>query len=818
MQGHMHHKRRLLIALVAAGGISVGLGSVATSAIAANRTFVIELVGGIKKTVTVQAAPGTPINQIALPNLLGLPILKITEITPAAPVQAPSIGVPGVTADPAAPAVDAPTGTAEAQSQRTTGGKKRVPRAGERALDSAGNVIGDVITKVQRARPEKTDLRFGNGVPTLQNPTLSLAFPGPVAVGVPSFFIDKFRIPVFLLPIYQAAGIQYGVPWEVLASINEIETNYGRNLNVSSAGAVGWMQFIPSSWKAYGVDANGDDKKDPYNPVDAIFAAARYLKAAGAQEDLRKAIFAYNHADWYVNSVLMRARFIGGMPADLVGSLSGLTQGRFPVAAAAKYANDIAEREATRRVARGKNAAMPVEANASRRGINIFSKAGSAVIAVQDGKIVKVGNSERLGNFVVLRDVYGNSYTYGGLKTIASRVAVPKERTQTKASIAKELKLPADAKPQAPASAGKNAGNAVKEAVKKTVDGAAATVDQAAAVAKERLFANPTRPQAMSSGGKKQLLESETALAEGSSYKSYFSGTYGPKSKDVVLKTLVPGRRVIAGTVLGRIGRTSNVLAPHMLFEIRPAGRGAPRIDPQPILDGWKVLEATAIYRAQGKNPFVGENAQGATIGQILLMSKDTLAQRVLKNPRIETYTCGRQDIAAGNIDRRALAVLEFLAASGLKPTVTSLRCGHGFYTSGGRVSAHSSGNAIDIAKINGIPIMGNQGAGSITDITVRRLLTLQGTLKPSQIITLMKYNGAENTLAMGDHDDHIHVGFQPQFDATGKVAESILKPSQWVKLIDRLGQIGNPTVAAAPSKYAIKAATNRASAAHEAE
>ncbi len=58
--------------------------------------------------------------------------------------------------------------------------------------------------------------------------------------------IRKFRVPVFLLPIYQAAGIQYGVRWEILAAINEIETDYGRNLNVSSAGALGWMQFIPS--------------------------------------------------------------------------------------------------------------------------------------------------------------------------------------------------------------------------------------------------------------------------------------------------------------------------------------------------------------------------------------------------------------------------------------------------------------------------------------------------------------------------------------------------------------------------------------------
>src|SRR5205085_1610704 len=156
---------------------------------------------------------------------------------------------------------------AQAQSQGVTGSKKRIPRAGERALDTAGNVIGDVVTKVQTARPKRTPLRLSNGVPTFRNPTFSLALPAPVAVGVPNFFINQFKIPVFLLPIYQAAGIQYGVPWEVLAAINEIETNYGRNLNVSSAGAVGWMQFLMSSWKLYGVDANGDGKKDPYSPV-----------------------------------------------------------------------------------------------------------------------------------------------------------------------------------------------------------------------------------------------------------------------------------------------------------------------------------------------------------------------------------------------------------------------------------------------------------------------------------------------------------------------------------------------------------------------
>ena len=201
----------------------------------------------------------------------------------------------------------------------------------------------------QRDRAPQNALRNAQGVPTVTNPTTSLALPGAVPVGVPNFFIDKFRIPPFLLPIYQAAGIQYGIRWEVLAAINEIETDYGRNLNISSAGALGWMQFMPATWKAYGTDANRDGRKDPFNPVDAIFAAARYLRAAGADQDLRRAIFAYNHADWYVESVLMRARLIGGLPSDLVGSLNGLTQGHFPVFAKARYADDLSERAASRR-------------------------------------------------------------------------------------------------------------------------------------------------------------------------------------------------------------------------------------------------------------------------------------------------------------------------------------------------------------------------------------------------------------------------------------------------------------------------------------
>ena len=141
--------------------------------------------------------------------------------------------------------------------------------------------------RTKRQAPARK-LRKADGTPTSSNPGFIDALPGPsTAHGVPNFIIRKFRVPPFLLPIYQAAGIEYGIRWEVLAAINEIETDYGRNLNVSSAGAVGWMQFMPSTWKMYGTDANKDRRKDPYNPVDAIFAAARYLKAAGYEDDVR---------------------------------------------------------------------------------------------------------------------------------------------------------------------------------------------------------------------------------------------------------------------------------------------------------------------------------------------------------------------------------------------------------------------------------------------------------------------------------------------------------------------------------------------------
>jgi hypothetical protein len=812
-----------IASLVASVLILMALVSV--PAIAAPRHLLVTLLGGKQVSLTVDADPSTPVGSIPLPDL-GMPVVAVSETPSAAAPATVTTAPPTATTPPTTTQTNPgrpttlPTTTPPVTTPAAIGGI--VEPKGK--VKPEGSAVAVPKTTPQDGAPatptleDTTPAQPGEAKPTPSSPGFTVAPTLPAPIGVPSFFIDQFRIPPFLLPIYQAAGIEYSVPWQVLAAINEIESDYGRNLNVSSAGALGWMQFIPSSWAMYGVDANGDGVKDPDNPVDAIFAAARYLKAAGAETDLPRAIFAYNHADWYVQSVLLRARVIGGMPADLVGSLTGLTQGHFPVAARATYADGLDARAATRRV-HGTNAAVPIEGDPTRRSINVFAKRGAPVIAVNDGRIVKLGVSARLGRFAILEDVYGNRYTYSHLGSIARKYPVPKVRTASAARVEQELELPKhDAKPTAAASAGtrrpgvgapktRKAHHAKaahrKAHVRKERVAANAASTDTAPVEKERLFASPERPAAFHNGGQHQL---EAIGEQMTSVHGYFTPALNLDPHDYVLKPLHRGASVIAGTILGRVGKTDPQLAAHVEFAIRPAGRGAPQIDPKPILDGWKLLESTAIYRAKGTSPFFGRDAVHPSVGQVLLMSKEELQQRVLADPDVAIYPCGRQDIAAGAIDRRVLATIEFLSASGLRPTISALKCGHSYLTTSGNVSEHSSGDAVDIAAINGIPIYGHQGEGSITDITIRRLLTLQGALKPHQIISLMTYPGTDNTLALPDHADHIHVGFHPVgLGPLEGSLQAVLKPEQWTKLVDRLDNIENPVVSTHPSKYAIK-------------
>src|SRR6478752_10762831 len=156
-------------------------------------------------------------------------------------------------------------------------------------------------------------------VPTVSTPLLLPSFatpnvPGtvvfPASLATPPLAPAQLSYPE-LLGLWQRAGAAYGVPWQVLAAINKVESNFGRNMGPSSAGAVGWMQFMPGTWMEYGVDANGDGVADPWNPADAIYSAARYLAANRAASNLYDAVYQYNHAGWYVNEVLGIAQLYG---------------------------------------------------------------------------------------------------------------------------------------------------------------------------------------------------------------------------------------------------------------------------------------------------------------------------------------------------------------------------------------------------------------------------------------------------------------------------------------------------------------------------
>jgi hypothetical protein len=834
-------KTRLLTILLAAGSVVAAvLTGVSLPAAAQTQTVPVQTPSGEIVNVQVDVPPGSSVEDIQLPGTPVAPPQPTTPTTPtapAAPKPAPAPKPEPTT--PAPPPEPGPPSAGGGSPQGQTNSGERIEEQNEKIRKITGGVEAPVEDegkeKKQRKRERdednerdrdgRTELRNSDGTPTPGNPGFIDALPGPSSVsGVPNFIIRKFRVPPFLLPIYQAAGIEYGIRWEILAAINEIETDYGRNLNVSSAGAVGWMQFMPSTWAAYGTDANKDGRKDPYNPVDAIFAAARYLKAANYENDVRAAIWAYNHADWYVDSVLLRARLIAGVPADLIGSLTGLTEGRFPVYARARYADDLAEQQLLKRVQRGQNAANLVEDSEDRRSVDIFAEPGAPVVAVNDGEIKKIGRNKRLGRYVVLQDVYGNRYTYSQLGSVSRVYPVPRKGAYDPKRSARAVKANGDEhdpQPAAPASAGRQLDDSDREPAKdRGAVPESHDAPQASVPVKERLFAHPSMEGARQAGGLEQLLDAK-ARRDGTYevYKNYFSRPFGLDPDKVTLRRLKVGSRVIGGTIIGRIGRTVPDMAAHVDFSIRPAGRGAPRIDPKPILDGWKLLEATAIYRASGKNALHGDDVPGMSIGQIMLLPKPQLERRVLADERIEIYECGQDDIRSGQIDRRVLATLAYLAESGLRPSVTSLKCGHGYYTSSGNVSHHSSGNAVDIAKINGIPILGHQEPGGVTEQAVRRLMQLQGTMAPAQIISLFEVGGA--TFAMADHHDHIHVGFQPMFGENrklGKQALAVLSPGQWDDLLSRLNEIENPVVPTTPSKFALPTHEHRSSDAHVGE
>ncbi len=427
---------------------------------------------------------------------------------------------------------------------------------------------------------------------------------------------------------------------------------------------------------------------------------------------------------------------------------------------------------------------------------------------------MQLGHSKRLGKFVVLRDVYGDVFTYAGLGSVAPTYSLPKPTKAKQASKAIEVASTHDPAPSQPASAGsqapvtlsvkapkpkphhvsKSAGAAEGKASQPTPE------EETADAGKVRLFAHPGNPDARAA-----------AVANAAKrVRAMHAGEVLP---------LRAGSVVSSGTVLGHVSVPLGAKDGHMRFAIRPAGDGA-TVDPGPILANWAQLQ-TALHPRGAK---AADPLLGATASDVLLLSKAQLERSVLGDPGITIYECGRRDIAAGFIDKRVLAVMAFLSRSGLKPTVSALRCGQARDNAAGQPSAQYEGDGIDISAINGIPIAGHQGPGTITDLTIRTLMTLPHEFVPHEIVSLMRYPGMHNTHANAAYWNQIHLDFHPAAAAAHRVAPataahsaasgptapvpivttSVLSPVEWNQLITRVGSLQMPHVARKPTSQAV--------------
>jgi len=137
------------------------------------------------------------------------------------------------------------------------------------------------------------------------------------------------EIPPDQLEVMQQVSFQTGIPWQIFAAIAKVESDFGRNMATSSAGAIGYGQFMPATWAAYGTDGNGDGIADPYDFRDVIPAMARYLLANGAPADMPNALYAYNHSWAYVDHVLAYAAAYGYVdPASIPARAVALARSR----------------------------------------------------------------------------------------------------------------------------------------------------------------------------------------------------------------------------------------------------------------------------------------------------------------------------------------------------------------------------------------------------------------------------------------------------------------------------------------------------------
>ena len=657
------HKRKLLIGLATAGLLLAGFGAATMPASAEQRTLLVTLVGGAQVTVTVDVPPGTPTDQIPIPGV-SAPILSVQDITPRAARARPAPPAPtqppvqvqvdpngGQSSSTPAPASSAPSSTSSSSSDASPGAAQdnsakptAEPQAGQQAQQVTTGKLRKAQAPVEAAKKAKDDAeqegqgrrRQGDGQDAGLTPARRPAdarqpdasrwrCPGPAPIGVPELL--HRQVPDPAVPAADLPGRRHrstACRWEVLAAINEIETDYGRNLNVSTAGArrldavhALHLEARTASTPTTTAARTPTTRSTRSSPPPAT------CKAAGGDTghppgDLRL------QPRRLVRRLRAAARAADRRPARRPRRLAHRPDRRATSRSHAKATLRRRRRRRRRDQARARRAerrASPIESDAEppRRSTS-SPRAGAPV----DRRQRRRDRQDRHAPSASARFV-----------VLAGRLRQHATRTRTSARSPRAYPVPkradgsrsaghaSELEPAAPSDADADRARQRRHAGRDRRRAASAgraprrrraarprrrrrAAAQGAPVRATRAARTPTTPAASSScsapAARRRLRDLRRATSPSVSAST---------RNDVALKPLQAGR---AGHRAARSSaasaRPTRSVAPHVRFEIRPAGRGAPRIDPKPILDGWKLLESTAIYRAAGKNPFFGAGRQ----------------------------------------------------------------------------------------------------------------------------------------------------------------------------------------------------------------
>ncbi len=510
---------------------------------------------------------------------------------------------------------------------------------------------------------------------------------------------------------------------------------------------------------------------------------------------------------------MLRAQLINSYPNDFISSLIGLTTGRFPLLGTGTYGSGDILKQLHQHVKLTQNATQLDTTQPNRSSIDIYAREGTPAIASNDGIIEAIGKSSRIGNYVVLQDAYGNRYTYSHLRSLAKLYPVPTaDVSQAKLNGTPGPTQPTDPRPNAPASAGVQGQGASQHPaptpaaarVAPSTRSAPAVVQQAP-VYKSRLFAHPSRPASEAAGGFEQIIAEMYGGAGGATaFNNDFAGeALGLNSSNSVLKPLVKGASVVAGTVIGRVGRAPGDGQPAAAHDLPGAARGQGRALRRPGALPERMATARRRPTSTGRRASTSSTSPATSSGSVRSCCSPRRSSSSACSP---TPACGSTSAAATTSaparSTRACSTRSSTSPGlGLDPTVSALKCGHAALTTSGTVSPHATGTAVDISAINNTPLQGHMQTDSLAAKAVRALMQLQGVMQPDQIMSLLSFG--RNSIAVPTDVNHINVAFKPLFGENqklGQVAKSILSADQWKSFVSHLDSLSNPQVPVTPN------------------